>query len=64
VDEPNTEGALVGYAYVKVKPRDINDNAPEFMGELTGFVPENSEKGMNCKEIMYFIHFFLFTANI
>ncbi|XP_061162553.1 neural-cadherin-like [Saccostrea echinata] len=45
VDEPNTEGALVGYAYVKVKPQDINDKVPEFTRDLTGFVPENSEKG-------------------
>lgn len=46
VDEPGTEGALVGYAYVKVKPQDINDKTPEFTQELTGFVPENSEKGI------------------
>lgn len=50
VDEPNTESALVGYAYVKIKPQDINDKVPEFRGDLTGFVPENSEKGLNCKK--------------
>lgn len=46
VDEPGSEGALVGYAYVKVKPQDINDKTPEFTQALTGFVPENSEKGI------------------
>lgn len=57
VDEPGTEGALVGYAYVKVKPQDINDKTPEFTQVLTGFVPENSEKGI--KFIAFWKMFFI-----
>ncbi|XP_071177027.1 neural-cadherin-like isoform X2 [Mytilus edulis] len=47
VDEPNSAQSLIGYAYVKVKPIDINDNRPEFTTNLTGYVPENSAKGKN-----------------
>ena len=45
VDEPNSVQSLIGYAYVKIKPIDINDNKPVFTDELTGYVPENSLKG-------------------
>lgn len=46
-DEPDTPEALSGYAYVKVLPLDINDNAPAFReGDLQGSVPEHSKAGM------------------
>ena len=45
VDEPNSAQSLIGYAYVKVKPIDINDNKPVFTASLYGTVPENSAKG-------------------
>lgn len=45
VDEPNSAQSLIGYAYVKIKPIDINDNKPVFTDDLTGYVPENSQKG-------------------
>ncbi|KAL4234097.1 hypothetical protein ACF0H5_005750 [Mactra antiquata] len=42
-DEPDTPDVLFGYSYVKVKPMDINDNAPVFRdGALQGSVPEHS----------------------
>jgi len=45
-DEPDTGNPLYGYAYVKVMPEDINDNAPMFKEEdLQGSVPEHSKKG-------------------
>ena len=45
-DEPDTNQALSGYAYVKVRPMDINDNAPVFREEdLHGSVPEHSNAG-------------------
>ncbi|XP_033753809.1 LOW QUALITY PROTEIN: neural-cadherin-like [Pecten maximus] len=46
-DEPGNPQSLIGYAYVKVQPKDINDNAPLFVGNLTGYVPENSAKRKN-----------------
>ena len=45
-DEPDTNQALSGYAYVKVIPKDINDNSPVFRKEdLHGSVPEHSKAG-------------------
>ncbi|WAR12271.1 CADN-like protein, partial [Mya arenaria] len=44
-DEPSTANALTGFSYVKVKPQDINDNAPVFKeSDLQGAVPEHSDK--------------------
>ncbi|XP_060579771.1 LOW QUALITY PROTEIN: neural-cadherin-like [Ruditapes philippinarum] len=43
-DEPDTPASLSGYAYVKVLPLDINDNAPVFReGDLKGSVQEHSK---------------------
>lgn len=43
-DEPDTQDVLSGYAYVKVRPMDINDNAPIFReGDLQGSVQEHSK---------------------
>ena len=45
-DEPDSSGALFGYAYVKVRPKDINDNAPRFDQDgLQGTVAEHSPAG-------------------
>lgn len=45
-DEPDTPGALFGYAYVKVRPKDINDNDPKFDSKgLQGSVAEHSPAG-------------------
>lgn len=45
-DEPDTPDVLSGYAYIKVKPMDINDNYPVFReGALQGSVPEHSPSG-------------------
>jgi hypothetical protein len=53
-DEPDTPASLSGYAYVKVLPLDINDNAPVFReGDLKGSVQEHSKAGR------VFIHKFL-----
>ncbi|KAK3581134.1 hypothetical protein CHS0354_033929 [Potamilus streckersoni] len=42
-DEPNTPTALTGYAYLKVRPKDINDNAPKFSeADLKGSVAEHT----------------------
>ncbi|KAL5017569.1 hypothetical protein ScPMuIL_007158 [Solemya velum] len=43
-DEPNSDGQLIGYAVVQVKPIDINDNSPLFeMDSLQGGVMEDSK---------------------
>ena len=48
-DEVGSGHSLTGYAEVRVMPRDINDNAPEFdRSRLRGSIPENSDAGMNC----------------
>ena len=45
-DEPDTPGSLFGYAYVKVRPKDINDNSPVFDSrDLVGSVAEHSPAG-------------------
>ena len=45
-DEPDTGQSLVGYAEVRVMPKDINDNAPVFdRNRLTGRVQEHSRAG-------------------
>lgn len=45
-DEPGMPDSLFGYAYVKVKPKDINDNSPVFVqSDLHGSVPEHSPAG-------------------
>ncbi len=45
-DEPGSGQSLTGYAVVKVKPKDINDNAPRFdTNRLEGKVPEHSRAG-------------------
>ena len=47
-DEPDSPGSLFGYAYVKVRPKDINDNSPVFDSkELLGSVAEHSPAGMS-----------------
>ena len=44
-EDERTNGRL-GYATVKVTPKDINDNGPSFLDANTrGFVDENSPKG-------------------
>lgn len=46
-DEAGTnQPSLVGYAEVRVMPRDINDNAPQFdRNWLEGSVPEHCAEG-------------------
>ena len=45
-DEPGKQDSLFGYAYVKVKPKDINDNSPVFVqSDLHGSVSEHSPAG-------------------
>ena len=45
-DEVGSGQSLTGYAVVKVKPKDINDNAPRFdANRLKGKVPEHSRAG-------------------
>lgn len=45
-DEPGSGQSLTGYAIVQVKPKDINDNAPEFdSNRLVGRVLEHSRAG-------------------
>ena len=45
-DEPGSGQSLTGYAVVKVRPKDINDNSPKFdANRLRGKVPEHSRAG-------------------
>ena len=45
-DEPHTGHSLVGYAEVRVMPKDVNDNSPVFdRNRLTGRVQEHSRAG-------------------
>ncbi|KAH3768195.1 hypothetical protein DPMN_169407 [Dreissena polymorpha] len=50
-DEPDTPHSLTGFSYVKVKPLDINDNAPVFVtSDLHGSVAEHCNEGrLECK---------------
>ncbi|KAK3086114.1 hypothetical protein FSP39_013724 [Pinctada imbricata] len=51
VDEPGTARPLTGYAYVRVKPKDINDNRPQFAKTLHGYIFENTGVGKNVMTI-------------
>jgi len=46
-DEPDAfQPSLTGYAEVRVRPKDINDNAPIFdRNRLVGHIPEHSRAG-------------------
>lgn len=61
-DEPESNQALIGYAIVKVKPKDINDNAPVFPDNLVGKTPENTfrDHQMNLGKSEYFMLFLIY----
>ena len=50
-DEPGPD-FLTGVARINVRPKDINDNPPQFEGTTKGYVPENSKRG---KKLVFLI---------
>jgi len=58
-DEPDAfQPSLTGYAEVRVRPKDINDNAPVFdRNRLVGHIPEHSRAGQS--DSLFIIVFFI-----
>jgi len=64
-DEPDAfQPSLTGYAEVRVRPKDINDNAPVFdRNRLVGHIPEHSRAGQSgCLFIIVFLLSYAFGA--